>query len=122
MFKIDFQQNRMGDSSRNPDETVIVLKQDGLQAAVVTRDLHQVVVDYGRLYYFQDFSKMKCLLSRRKPERPVRPLKQILGTCLNLNRFRGETHAAAEEGPWPRGKVEFFQYQQEVEGHAVQPL
>ena len=51
-FKIDFQQNRMGDTSRNPDETVIFLKQDGLQAAVVIRDLHQVVVDYGILNSF----------------------------------------------------------------------
>ena len=41
---------------------------------------------------------------------------------MHRNRFRGETHAAAEEGPWPRGQVEFFQYQQEVEGHAVRPL
>ena len=61
-FKIDFQRNRMGDTSRNPDETVIFLKQDGLQAAVVIRDLHQVVVDYGILNSFQDFSKMQCIL------------------------------------------------------------
>ena len=38
-FKIDVQRNRMGDTSRNPDETVVFVKQDGLQAAVV------VVVD-----------------------------------------------------------------------------
>ena len=61
-FKIDFQRNRMGDTSRNPDETVIFLKQDGLQAAVVIRDLHQVVVDYGRLNSFQDFPKMNFIL------------------------------------------------------------
>ena len=61
-FKIDFQKNRMGDTSRNPDETIIFLKQDGLQAAVVIRDLHQVVVDYGRLNSFQDFSKMNFIL------------------------------------------------------------
>ena len=42
--------------------TVIFLKQDGLQAAVVIRDLHQVVVDYGRLNSFQDFSKMNFIL------------------------------------------------------------
>ena len=52
----------MGDTSRNPDETIIFLKQDGLQAAVVIRDLHQVVVDYGRLNSFQDFSKMNFIL------------------------------------------------------------
>ena len=52
----------MGDISRNPDETVSFLKQDGLQAAVVIRDLHQVVVDYGRLKSFEDFSKMQSIL------------------------------------------------------------
>ena len=57
-FKIDFQQNQIGDTSRNPDETIILLKQDGLQAAVVIRDLHQVVVDNGRLNSFEDFPKM----------------------------------------------------------------
>ena len=62
MFQIDFQRNRMGDTSRNPDETVIFLKQVGFKAAVVIRDLHQVVVDYGRLNSFQDFSKMQCIL------------------------------------------------------------
>ena len=61
-FKIDVQRNRMGDTSRNPDETVIFVEQDGFQAAVVIRDLHQVVVDYGRLNSFQDFPKMKCIL------------------------------------------------------------
>ena len=61
-FKIDFQRNRMGDTSRNPDETVIFVKQDGLQAAVVIRDLHQVVVDYGRLNSFQDFPKIYFIL------------------------------------------------------------
>ena len=61
-FKIDFQRNRMGETSRNPDETIIFLKQDGLHAAVVIRDLHQVVVDYGRLNSFQDFPKIECLL------------------------------------------------------------
>ena len=61
-FKIDFQRNRMGDTSLNPDETIIFLKQDGLQAAVVIRDLHQVVVDYGRLNSFQDFPKMNFIL------------------------------------------------------------
>ena len=61
-FKIDVQRNRMGDTSRNPDETFIFVKQDGLQAAVVIRDLHQVVVDYGRLNSFQDFSKMNFIL------------------------------------------------------------
>ena len=60
-FKIDFQRNRMGDTSRNPDETIIFLKQDGL-TAVVIRDLHQVVVDYGRLNSFQDFPKMNFIL------------------------------------------------------------
>ena len=57
-FKINVQLNRIGDTSENPDETVIFLKQDGFQAAVVIRDLHQVVVDYGRLNSFQDFPKM----------------------------------------------------------------
>ena len=57
-FKIDFQRNRMGDTSENPDETIIFLEQDGFQAAVVIRDLHQVVVDYGRLNSLQDFPKM----------------------------------------------------------------
>ena len=52
----------MGDTSRNPDETIIFLKQDGLHAAVVIRDLHQVVVDYGRLNSFQDFPKMNFIL------------------------------------------------------------
>ena len=61
-FKIDFQRNRMGDTSRNPDETVIFFKQDGLQAAVVLRDLHQVVVDYGRLNSFQNYPKIECIL------------------------------------------------------------
>ncbi len=61
-FKIDFQRNRMGDTSRNPDETVIFLKQDGFQAAVVLRDLHQVVIHYCRLNSFQDFPKMNFIL------------------------------------------------------------
>ena len=61
-FKIDFQRNRMGDTSRNPNETIIFVKQDGLQAEVVIRDLHQVVVDYDRLNSFEDFSKMNFIL------------------------------------------------------------
>ena len=52
----------MGDTSENLDETVIFLKQDGLQAAVVIRDLHQVVAYYESLNSFQDFSKMQCIL------------------------------------------------------------
>ena len=52
----------MGDASRNPDETIIFLKQDGFQAAVVKRDLHQVVVDYGRLNSFEDFPKLNFIL------------------------------------------------------------
>ena len=44
------------------------------------------------------------------------------GNLLPPKPVRGESHAAAEEGPWPRGQVEFFQYQQGVEGHAVRPL
>ena len=61
-FKIDFQQNRMVDTSRNPDETVIFLKHDGLQTADVIRDLHQVVVHYDRLNSFQNFPKIECIL------------------------------------------------------------
>ena len=61
-FKIDVQRNRMGDTSRNPDETIIFLKHHGLQAAVVIKDLHQVVVDYGRLNSFEDLSKMQCII------------------------------------------------------------
>ena len=61
-FKIDFQRNRMGSISLNPDETVVFVEQDGLQAAVVIRDLHQVVVDYSRLNSFQDFPKMNFIL------------------------------------------------------------
>ena len=61
-FKIDVQRNRIGDTSRNPDETVIFLKLDVLQVALVIRDLHQVVAHYGRLNSFQDFPKMKCIL------------------------------------------------------------
>ena len=61
-FKIDVQRNRMVDTSRNPDETIIFLKQDGLQAAVVIRDLHQVVIHYCRLNSFQNFPKIECIL------------------------------------------------------------